>query len=79
MGDSETPVWGSVADNVASLIPENPYRTQTGKPRLLIVGVGMMGREHLRVTQRLGWAEVQGIVDPFNGSISQPASPQNDD
>ena len=69
MGDSETPVWGSVADNVASLIPENPYRTQTGKPRLLIVGVGMMGREHLRVTQRLGWAEVQGIVDPFNGSI----------
>ena len=69
MGDSETPVWGSVADNVASLIPENPYRTQTGKPRLLIVGVGMMGREHLRVTQQLGWAEVQGIVDPFNGSI----------
>ena len=69
MGDSETPVWGSVADNVASLIPENPYRTQTGKPRLLLVGVGMMGREHLRVTQQLGWAEVQGIVDPFNGSI----------
>ena len=69
MGDSETPVWGSVADNVASLIPENPYRAQTGKPRLLIVGVGMMGREHLRVTQQLGWAEVQGIVDPFNGSI----------
>ena len=69
MGDSETPVWASVADNVASLIPENPYRTQTGKPRLLIVGVGMMGREHLRVTQQLGWAEVQGIVDPFNGSI----------
>ena len=69
MGDSETPVWGCVADNVASLIPENPYRAQTGKPRLLIVGAGMMGREHLRVTQRLGWAEVQGIVDPFNGSI----------
>ena len=69
MGDSETPVWSSVADNVASLIPENPYRAQAGKPRLLIVGVGMMGREHLRVTQQLGWAEVQGIVDPFNGSI----------
>jgi predicted dehydrogenase len=29
----------------------------------------MMGREHLRVTQQLGWAEVQGIVDPFNSSI----------
>ena len=69
MGDPETPVWGLVADNDASLIPDNPYRAQAVKPRLLIVGAGMMGREHLRVTQRLGWAEVQGIVDPFNGSI----------
>ena len=69
MGDSETPLWGRVADNVASLIPESPHRTQEGKPRLLIVGAGMMGREHLRVTQQLGWAEVQGIVDPFNSSI----------
>tara|TARA_B100001059_G_scaffold65638_1_gene61997 strand:+ start:1398 stop:2621 length:1224 start_codon:yes stop_codon:yes gene_type:complete len=69
MGDSETPSWGRVADNVASLIPESPHRTQEGKPRLLIVGAGMMGREHLRVTQQLGWAEVQGIVDPFNSSI----------
>ena len=69
MGDSETPLWGRVADNAASLIPESPYRPQEGKPRLLIVGAGMMGREHLRVTQQLGWAEVQGIVDPFDGSI----------
>jgi predicted dehydrogenase len=69
MGDSETPLWGRVADNAASLIPESPYRPQQGKPRLLIVGAGMMGREHLRVTQQLGWAEVQGIVDPFDGSI----------
>ena len=69
MGDSETPLWGRAADNVASLIPESPHRTQEGKPRLLIVGAGMMGREHLRVTQQLGWAEVQGIVDPFNSSI----------
>ena len=69
MGDSETPLWGRVAEHAASLIPESPYRPQEGKPRLLIVGAGMMGREHLRVTQQLGWAEVQGIVDPFDGSI----------
>ncbi|MDA8986468.1 Gfo/Idh/MocA family oxidoreductase, partial [Luminiphilus sp.] len=69
MGDSKAPLWGRVADNVASLTPETPYRTQEDKPRLLIVGAGMMGREHLRVSQRLGWAEVQGIVDPFDGSI----------
>ena len=74
MGDSETPLWGRVADNVASLIPESPHRTQEGKPRLLIVGAGMMGREHLRVTQQLGWAEVQGIVDPFNSSIESAQS-----
>ena len=69
MGDSETPLWGRVAEHAASLIPESPYHPQQGKPRLLIVGAGMMGREHLRVTQQLGWAEVQGIVDPFDGSI----------
>jgi predicted dehydrogenase len=69
MGDSKAPLWGRVADSVASLTAENLHRTQEGKPRLLIVGVGMMGREHLRVTQQLGWAEVQGIVDPFDGSI----------
>jgi len=69
MDDSKAPLWGRIADNVASLTPENPYRTQEDKPRLLIVGAGMMGREHLRVSQRLGWAEVQGIVDPFDGSI----------
>ena len=39
------------------------------KPRLLIVGAGMMGREHLRVSQLLGWADVQGIVDPDGGSL----------
>ena len=50
MGDSKAPLWGRVADNVASLTPETPYRTQEDKPRLLIVGAGMMGREHLRVT-----------------------------
>ena len=69
MGDSDPPLWGRVAEHAASLIPESPYRPQEGKPRLLIVGAGMMGREHLRVTQQLGWAEVQGIVDPFDGSI----------
>ena len=69
MGDSDPPLWGRVAEHAASLIPESPYHPQQGKPRLLIVGAGMMGREHLRVTQQLGWAEVQGIVDPFDGSI----------
>ena len=56
MGDSDPPLWGRVAEHAASLIPESPYRPQEGKPRLLIVGAGMMGREHLRVTQQLGWA-----------------------
>ena len=69
MDDDGAPLWGRVADNVASLTAKNPYRTQADKPRLLIVGAGMMGREHLRVSQRLGWAEVQGIYDPFDGSI----------
>lgn len=69
MDDDGAPLWGRVADNVASLTAKNPHRTQADKPRLLIVGAGMMGREHLRVSQRLGWAEVQGIYDPFDGSI----------
>jgi len=29
----------------------------------------MMGREHLRVSQLLGWADVQGIVDSDGGSL----------
>jgi predicted dehydrogenase len=28
-----------------------------------------MGREHMRVSQLLGWADVQGIVDPDGGSL----------
>ncbi|MEK9990293.1 MAG: Gfo/Idh/MocA family oxidoreductase [Halieaceae bacterium] len=59
------------ADRVAMLTAENPQWRGEQKPRLLVVGAGMMGREHLRVTQLLGWADVQGIVDPFPDSVSQ--------
>ena len=45
------PLAGSTGERVAALTPENPYRSSQRKPRLLIVGAGMMGREHLRVSQ----------------------------
>ena len=69
MTHSPSPLEGSAADRVAALTPENPYLSTERKPRLLIVGAGMMGREHLRVSQLLGWADVQGIVDPDGGSL----------
>ena len=69
MTHSPSPLEGSAADRVAALTPENPYLSTQRKPRLLIVGAGMMGREHLRVSQLLGWADVQGIVDPNGGSL----------
>lgn len=74
MTDFPSPLTGSVAERVAALTPENPYLASQRKPRLLIVGAGMMGREHLRVSQLLGWAEVQGIVDPNGGSLEWACS-----
>jgi myo-inositol 2-dehydrogenase/D-chiro-inositol 1-dehydrogenase len=69
MTDFPSPLEGSAAERVAALTPENPYLASQRKPRLLIVGAGMMGREHLRVSQLLGWADVQGIVDHDGGSL----------
>ena len=42
---------GNAAARVAALTTENPHLSSGRKPRLLIVGAGMMGREHLRVSQ----------------------------
>ena len=74
MTDFPSPLEGRVAERVAALTPENPYLSSQRKPRLLIVGAGMMGREHLRVSQLLGWADVQGIVDPDGGSLEWACS-----
>jgi len=74
MTDFPSPLEGRVAERVAALTPENPYLASQHKPRLLIVGAGMMGREHLRVSQSLGWADVQGIVDPDGGSLEWACS-----
>ena len=38
-------------------------------PNLAIIGVGMMGREHLRVAALLGRARVRGIYDSNTDSI----------
>ena len=65
-----SPLEGSAAERAASVTPDNPYQSSGRKPRLLIVGAGMMGREHMRVSQLLGWADVQGIFDPDGGSPS---------
>ena len=70
MTKPSSPLEGTAAERVAALTPDNPYRSSVRKPRLLIVGAGMMGREHLRVSQLLGWADVQGIVDPDGGRAS---------
>ncbi|MEQ8954356.1 MAG: Gfo/Idh/MocA family oxidoreductase [Gammaproteobacteria bacterium] len=37
--------------------------------RLLLIGAGMIGREHIRVSQLLGQAAISGIVDPHPPSI----------
>ena len=74
MTDFPSPLEGRVAERVAALAPENPYLASQRKPRLLIVGAGMMGREHLRVSQSLGWADVKGIVDPDGGSLEWACS-----
>jgi myo-inositol 2-dehydrogenase/D-chiro-inositol 1-dehydrogenase len=74
MTDFPSPLEGRVAERVAALTPENPYLASQRKPRLLIVGAGMMGREHLRVSQSLGWADVKGIVDPDGGSLEWACS-----
>ena len=70
MTKSLSPLEGTAAERVDALTPENPHLSSGRKPRLLIVGAGMMGREHLRVSQLLGWADVQGIVDPDGGALS---------
>lgn len=41
---------------------------------LLVVGTGMMGREHMRVASLLGRARVHGIFDTHAGSIEQALS-----
>ena len=69
MTKPSSPLEGNAAERVAAFTPENPYLSSGRKPRLLIVGAGMMGREHLRVSQLLGWADVQGIFDPDGGSL----------
>ena len=73
MTKPSSPLEGNAAARVAALTPHNPYQSSGRKPRLLIVGAGMMGREHIRVSQLLGWADVQGIVDPDGGASSGPA------
>ncbi len=74
MTTSASPLEGCSAERVAALSSENPFRSSQRKPRLLIVGAGMMGREHLRVSQLLGWADLQGIVDPDEGSLEWACS-----
>ena len=48
----------------------------TGKPvcNMLIVGCGMIGREHMRVATLLGRARVHGVFDPEPESVRQAAS-----
>ena len=74
MTKPSSPLEGNAAERVAAFTPKNPYLSSGRKPRLLIVGAGMMGREHLRVSQLLGWADVQGIVDPDGGSLEWACS-----
>lgn len=38
--------------------------------RFLIIGVGMIGREHIQVTRLLGQARITGLYDPDEGSIA---------
>ena len=45
MTKPSSPLEGNTAERVAALTPENPYVSSGRKPRLLIVGAGMMGRE----------------------------------
>ena len=40
-------------------------------PRLAIIGVGMMGREHLRVALLLGRMRIRGVYDDHAGSLDQ--------
>ena len=40
-------------------------------PRLAIVGLGMMGREHLRVALLLGRVRIQGVYDQHPASLEQ--------
>ena len=40
-------------------------------PRLAIIGVGMMGREHLRVALLLGRMRIQGVYDDHAESLDQ--------
>ena len=55
------------------------HRTRTGhRPGLLIVGVGMMGREHLRVAHLLGRAHVAGVFDVHSESIHRAADEYRD-
>ncbi len=38
--------------------------------RFLIIGVGMIGREHIQVSRLLGEARISGIYDPDAGSVA---------
>lgn len=42
--------------------------------RFLIIGCGMIGREHIRVTRLLGKAAIVGLVDPHQPSIDAALS-----
>lgn len=44
-------------------------RAGADQPGLLIVGAGMMGREHIRIAQRMGRARVIGLYDPSGTSL----------
>lgn len=44
-----------------------------GGPRVAIVGLGMMGREHLRVALLLGRMQIQGVYDEHDASLRRAA------
>ncbi len=45
------------------------FKKKGKRPGLLIIGLGMMGREHLRVIGLLGFSRAQGIYDPDPRSV----------
>lgn len=64
-------------DFVFKYIPdEDRFITTLGKPELKfnIIGTGIMGQEHIRLTHAEGRAEVHGVYDPNPGSIEAAKS-----
>lgn len=53
---------------------ENKSKEGEQKPRLLIIGSGMIGREHMRVATLLGRADVHGIYDIEASSLDNAAA-----